>query len=124
MATDFWPAGLGEGMVTPVSILREQAALLGPKTNQLVKAEVVSQAGGESGGLLHLFLIVVPTLDNYKYELFKAYHTVMLYPVSIIYMNTSINLANETLFRQRLGIILGSDSTKQLINALLAQVAR
>ena len=41
MADDLWPENIAESnMVTPVSILREQAALLGDKTKQLVTGEV------------------------------------------------------------------------------------
>ena len=37
MADDLWPDNIAESnMVTPVAILREQAALLGDKTKQLV----------------------------------------------------------------------------------------
>jgi hypothetical protein len=121
VATDLWPAGLGEGMVTPVSILREQAALLGPKTNQLVKAEVVTRIEGPT--IIHLFQIVVPTMDNYKYELLKVWHDVILYPVTLAWEGMGYSLADESQFRDKLASALGSDRTRKLINALLAQVA-
>ena len=43
---DLWPANIADSnLTTPVTILKEQAALLGEKTRQLVKGEVVTQAG-------------------------------------------------------------------------------
>lgn len=123
MATDFWPAGIGEGMVTPVTILREQASLLGPKTNQIVKAEVVSHPAG-GAAFIHVFYIVVPTLDNYKYELFRVTHTVTLYPATFASPDQNELASNEDQFRQILRTILGSEGTRRLINALLAQVPR
>lgn len=38
---DLWPADIGEPNIrTPVSILREQASLLGEKTNNIVEGQV------------------------------------------------------------------------------------
>lgn len=110
-------------MVTPVSILREQAALLGPKTNQLVKAEVSTRTEAE-GALTHLFLLAVPTLDNYKFELFRVYHSMLLYPLLLTWGNAAHQLEDEKSFRDRLAVVLGSQTTKNTVNALLAQVAR
>src|ERR1035438_5382861 len=43
---DFWPANIADSnLTTPATILKEQAALLGEKTRQLVKGEVVTQPG-------------------------------------------------------------------------------
>ena len=44
---DLWPENIADSnLVTPVSILKQQAALLGEKTRQLVKGEVVTQTTG------------------------------------------------------------------------------
>jgi len=57
---DFWGEVAVIGGVTPVAILREQAALLGGKTQNLVEARVETHAGG--AGLIHSFRLVVPAL--------------------------------------------------------------
>jgi hypothetical protein len=46
-------------LVTPITILKEQAALLGEKTRQLVKGEVVTQTTGDV--FVHYFYIAAPT---------------------------------------------------------------
>jgi len=62
---DFWPNDIGKtSIVTPVAILKQEASYLGPKTNQLVKAEVRTTAQGD-GSFIHTFNIVAPGLNNY-----------------------------------------------------------
>ena len=57
---DLWPANIADSnLVTPITILKEQAALLGEKTRQLVKGEVVTQATGNL--FVHYFYIAAPT---------------------------------------------------------------
>ena len=65
-------------MVTPVSILREQAALLGDKTKQLVTGEVQMSTTGNL--FVHSFYVAAPTL-NYRYELFRVQHPAAFYPL-------------------------------------------
>src|SRR5437879_4450707 len=77
--TDFWGQIQTEGIRTPVAILREQAALLGPKTQNLVEAKVQTHPLGSY--LSHSFKLSVPALD-YVYQLFSVNHPVdHLYPV-------------------------------------------
>lgn len=83
---DLWPEQIDEEMMTsPVSILREQAHLLGEKTKNIVKAEV--NIGDQIGdAFLYHFYIVAPTLNNYHYHLFTVEHDIALYPLKI-YLN-------------------------------------
>jgi len=75
---DLWPENIADSnLVTPVSILKQQAALLGEKTRQLVKGEVVTQTTGNL--FVHYFYIAAPTL-SYKFELFTLSHGVNFYP--------------------------------------------
>src|SRR5271166_5255710 len=78
---DLWPKAKFEtDIVTPVSIMRRQAALLGEKTQQLLTAEVNTTAIGTQ--MTHSFRLVAPTLDNYRFELFSVVHKVdELYPL-------------------------------------------
>lgn len=81
---DLWPANITDTTVidSPLSILREQARLLGEKTKNLVKAEV-SQGTAENQKFVHHFYIVAPTLNNYHYRLFTIEYGVEMYPLTI-----------------------------------------
>ncbi|MGA2882349.1 MAG: hypothetical protein ABSG13_25630 [Bryobacteraceae bacterium] len=114
---DLWGEIAPSAVRTPVSILREQAALLGVKTNHLVEGQVETQISGRT--FYHSFNLVVPALENYSYELFKIYHGVNIYPVHV---GPQIDaLANEEAFVTWLGQKLSSPETKRIIGNLLAQ---
>ncbi len=56
-----WPDDIGQSdLVTPVSIMREQAVLLGQKTGNLVTAEVRTAAQGPQ--IVHNFYLESPAL--------------------------------------------------------------
>ena len=115
--TDFW-GELGIGQIkSPVSILREQAALLGKKTKNLVEARV--ETNTFHGEFIHAFNIVVPALD-YAYELFTIQHGVNIYPIAVPFQSRT--LANEEEFQRWLQERLSSPETKKVISNLLAQV--
>lgn len=101
--TDLWPDDMNGGNVkAPVKILREQAALLGQKTSNVVKASVkpvpedfaamLSQANktipsptqssfdGDPITFRYSFNIEAPTL-NYTFRAFIVSHSIALYPV-------------------------------------------
>jgi len=112
--------------------MREQAALLGQKTQNLVEARVDTRADPYAGAgqFVHTFKLVVPTLDDYTYDLFEVSHPVSLYPVtahgpgrSLAYMaGKRDELNTEDEFKNWLKDRLGSDETKKIIGNLLAQV--
>jgi hypothetical protein len=117
-----WPkAKFGTDLVTPVSILRRQAALLGEKTQQLVTADVSTSATGSQ--ITHLFRVVVPALDNYKYELFYVIHRVdRLYPVDGCFEGrVTSGIPDQSAFVQWLKEVLSSGSTLKKIDSLMAQ---
>lgn len=120
MAEDLWPANIAESnLVTPVAILREQGALLGEKTRQLVRCEVDTQAVGTL--LVHHFNVVAPTL-NYRYELFTAQHGVNFYPLVIRRNNETISLKDEAEFKAKLKELLADPHTVNVVHSILAQV--
>jgi hypothetical protein len=126
MADDLWPENIAEStLVTPISIMKEQAALLGEKTKQLVKGEVTSQSPSSIGGLatpfVHRFYIVAPTL-NYRYELFSISHGINFYPLSLSYANTSHSMRSEAEFKENLKTLLSSQHTLNVVHSILAQV--
>ncbi|HZL70064.1 MAG TPA: hypothetical protein VFC29_22350 [Candidatus Limnocylindrales bacterium] len=117
---DFWPANIADSnLITPVTILKEQAALLGEKTRQLVKGEVVTQTTGNL--FVHCFYIAAPTL-SYKFELFTLSHGVNFYPLVMRYLNDTISLRSESEFKDKLKEIFVAPHTLNVVHSILAQV--
>ena len=121
MATkaDFWGEIAAPEIRTPVSILREQASLLGTKTQNLVEASVETDVHGD-GEFVHTFRLVVPALDNYAYKLFQVSHSVSLYPVRVFPEKHTLDTEQD--FIAWLRQTLSSNATKKLIGNLIAQV--
>ena len=134
----------------PVSILREQAALLAEKTNNDLKGEVETSASGENR-FSHSFYIVAPGLDDYRYRLFYINHDVLLYPLQIgglsnasikeaappgnnppdptnpfmgVFPPTTMTIQaeNEAGFKILLKKILSSEETARIVKSLLGQI--
>jgi hypothetical protein len=102
-------------------ILREQASKLGRKTNHLVVANVRTVMDG--GWFNHLFELVVPMLDDYRFMLFKVGHIVSApYPLTIwVYGDsTGIKANTEADFIERVKETLQSEKTKQTIANFMA----
>jgi hypothetical protein len=116
---DLWGEIAPSAVRTPVSILREQASLLGSKTKNTIEGKVESRVPGSL--LYHSFNLVVPALDNYTYELFQISHDVNLYPVHVERRSSYDELRNEEAFVSWLGQKLSSADTKGIIGNLLAQ---
>ena len=126
MATkDLWGAVQVAGTQTPLSIMREQAALLGPKTDHLVEAQVETRAFGRM--FVHSFNLVVPALDNYTYQLFQVGHGAELYPVQLLLqvepfvVHGSGEIRDEAEFIHWLEQRLSSAQTLKIISNLVAQ---
>jgi hypothetical protein len=120
---DFWPNDIGQtDMVTPLSILKEEASYLGPKTNQLVKAEVLTTPQPD-GRFVHSFIITVPGLSNYRYQLFNLIHPITLYPAQLVWRGVGTNIATQDDLTAKLREMIGAPETKQIVAALLAQVS-
>lgn len=127
MSDDLWPADIGESKLTsPVAILREQAAFLKQKTGGLVEAEVTTRV--ISNEMIHsTFVLVVPGLDGYRYELLEVRHQVSFYPLDIL-PRSGHNLPNymdvptEKRYVKDLQALFGSPEVKRLIHSLVAQV--
>ena len=102
-----------------MSILKQQAALLGEKTRQLVKDEVVTQATGNL--FVHYFYIAAPTL-SYKFELFTLSHGINFYPLVMKSLNNTISLNSENEFKDKLREIFAAPYTLNVVHSILAQV--
>jgi hypothetical protein len=124
-AQDYWPPDIGEtNIITPVSLMREQAALLGQKTNQQITANVQG-VGSQPTQFNWSFQLVSPSLGSYRYELFRVSHPLTLYPSTFQWEgHPDRNAGNEQEFRDILKDIIASDQTKTIVHALLAQIVR
>jgi hypothetical protein len=132
--TDLWPKDMGYAgeLKAPITILREQASLLGRKTRNLVEAEV-RQRGGHEQQFAYEFNIVAPTLGPYRYLLFWIRHGIDLYPVQIMIDgdmarqisggSPKLGAQSEEEFLGHLERILNAGKTRRVIQALLAQVS-
>jgi hypothetical protein len=114
---DFWPANLVEDLpVTPADILREQAALLGPKTKNIVLADVEARPM-KTGGFELLFFLRVPALDDYRFDLFTLTHGIDLYPIQ----SSDGDLQNEDELKSYIGKKLSDEKTVKIIRLLVSQ---
>jgi hypothetical protein len=119
MPEDLWPENIAESkMVTPVTIIKEQAALLGEKTKQLVRGEVESTTTGSM--LVHHFYVVAPTM-NYRYELFTAQHNVSFYPLVLRFLDNTTPIPNEAELKSKLKEIFSQQHTVNVVHSILAQ---
>lgn len=120
---DYWPSDFGSNNSNPPrAILREQADLLSKKTRSLVEGVVTTSPHGE--GFAHNLLAVVPLLDNYTYRLLVVVHPLQFYPLELQadVLRKTFRCATEQEFKEKLREVLGSDATKSVINAILAQL--
>jgi len=119
-----WPDDITYRAVpTPIVVLREQAALLGPMTKNILQADVWTRASEDGTRIVHTFALVAPALDNYTYPLFDASHDpVRVYPVLLAPADEQPwEVSDEEGLRRSLGLILRSPRTRDAIVALLAQ---
>lgn len=116
----------------PATILKEQAAILGQMTQNIVKGVVETFKGGHDH-LTLAFHIVAPALDNYSFVLFEVTHkATQVYPVEIVstvVIPTDIpgrqrgiwKAHNENQFRTSLKRIFAHPKTTTAIQSLMAQ---
>ncbi|MBI3650841.1 MAG: hypothetical protein HY231_07300 [Acidobacteria bacterium] len=118
---DLWPNDIGvvNDISTPVGILKEQAALLGQKTKNLVEGEI-SDAGIDNN-FNYKFYLIAPALKHYKYHLFSVHYPIDIYPLKISWEGDPIIAKSEEEFTKALQQIFSNDKTKKVIRVLLAQ---
>lgn len=137
---NLWPNEvIHQGMKAPVTILKEQAYLLGQMTKNIVEAHVsfnnANQVATESLPFHYLFFIVAPALQNYRYKLFSVEYDIDIYPIffklsddikkdiSSSFRNEKgeVKAESEEEFQSILGEIFKAQKTLRVINAMLAQ---
>ena len=119
---DLWPADFGiEDQTPPVTILRQQAAMLGKKTKNLVEGDVVTEAT-HAGAFKHTFYLIAPTLDDYRYCLFYIHHEMLFYPLHIFDCSgQGKTCSDEEAFYAALRDWFAAENTRKVISNLIAQ---
>jgi hypothetical protein len=123
MAKSFWKIPVTEGTPrTPVTLLREQAALLGEKTGGALLG-AVSQGTAPASGFGFNLSIRVPALNNYVYIVLKITQSPLMYPLRLesSTLNIDETIENEEQLEAALEKILGSEEIERVIAALWAQ---
>ena len=125
---DLWPE-LGDAAIrTPITILREQALYLSKRTQGVVEGEVRTQTHGRI--FVHNFGLVVPALQNYRYEVLICRHEISLYPAVVLmsYVQDVREVPEETCqnerqFLQVLKSTFAAPEVLQTVRALIAQAS-
>ena len=150
--TDLWPKEFNYTQVkAPVTILKEQAALLGQKTKNLLEAKVLLHTDtglanvatgiadqifgdGKSKSFHYAFYFVAPTLNNYRYRFFTMSYDIQLYPVffdvdedlqlEIVNGDTkkAVIANSEEELIEILRKIFNADKTMRILQSILAQI--
>jgi hypothetical protein len=138
---DLWPADIASVTeeMPPITILKQQASLLGRKTKNIVEAKVETTSTDIEGVLRHTLYLVAPALNFYRYPLIDVEHKVTsMYPAKVrvrwlekprkepstlddIWDLQNAPADNEGEFKNKLKSIFADEETKRVIGVLLAQ---
>ena len=111
----------------PVTILKEQASILGERTNKILEAKVNSLATSDNVTVGYSFNIIAPAVNNYKFTVFHITHpAVFIYPISFRFQAAvgnwaAVDCSDETQFTDKLREVLSSEVVHKAIAALIAQ---
>jgi hypothetical protein len=117
----FWPTDFGVATeITPLTILKEQAAFLGERTKNLIEGRVQTKVEDKME-FRHSLYLIVPTLSNYRFFLLSVHHKPAIYPIQIFdgTSDREITARDFDEFQVRLKEILSSDRVKRIIGNLL-----
>jgi hypothetical protein len=122
--TDYWP-DFGKGKferTPPRTFLREQAEALTRRTKGVLEGLVTTSTQGNF--FLQSLYVVVPSLENYSYQLLLVVHPVQYYPLDLraLVQDRTIVCQTEEQFKDALREVLQSEQTKRVLEALLGQV--
>jgi hypothetical protein len=108
---------------TPITIIKEQATALSEATGGLLRGDVTTSRSAHDETLFLTLSVIVPALNNYKYNILTYWQPVRLFPGDLHYSaeNKVYRISNEKEFDERLKSILGSEEVGAVIGALIAQ---
>lgn len=113
-----------EKVRTPLSILREQAVVLGQMSERLLEGEVVVTSTVPDQIEAHLN-IVASTLGGYSVTILSIRYGLDIYPVTLQHAfedSVTKSAKDEEAFIKALRQILSSESVRKVISALLTQI--
>ncbi len=119
---DLCPEDIGTPtVIAPVTVLRDQAARLSPRTRNAIQGVVETTSEGSQ--FIHTMSLLIPGIENCKYRLVRVKHGIMLYPVEV---STDLSLPNfrcgtQEDFLRALGEIFSSGPSRKIIHSLIAQ---
>ena len=117
---NLWPDFAVESLKSPKSILKEQAGFLMEKTNNILSAEVET-VQSPRGGIVHNFYVVAPAMNNYRYKILSIMHSVIYYPLSIVWSDGEYEDTSQEEFIDSLSLIFNHQDTTRVISSLLSQ---
>jgi hypothetical protein len=110
----------------PIAILKELANALARKTKGLLvgKIEQTTFSDDSKDEFILRFYITVPSLNNYRYEVFNITHDIDFYPLKIESSNGELSGKDKTPeeLENTLKEIFLLSQIKKVINGLLAQI--
>jgi hypothetical protein len=123
---DLWPDEIAtEGIIPPLTILREQAQHLKKKTKGLIEGVVNTHKTSDKDKTIfaHGFYLSVPALDNYSYLLIIVNHDVGLYPVDVVFQPVvnGVKCEHPEAFMNALKLFFSHEATLKILSSLLAQ---
>jgi hypothetical protein len=125
---NLWPPfDVSEGPVPPITILKQQASLLGRNTKNLLEAEVETSTSDLKRHLRHILFLVAPALNFYRHQLLEVEHDVTnMYPATIRVSGSETDPPGTVCetpdeFKEALKAVFAGDETKRVINSLLRQ---
>ena len=129
MSEDLWgEISVEKEIKLPVTILKEQATILGEKTNKILEAKVSALKLSTNEEVGYKLSIVAPALGNYVYQVLTIYHpAIFVYPVTVLYRDDDGDESYEAICEdesdliEKLREILSSDIVHKVIVALISQ---
>ncbi|HEX8735770.1 MAG TPA: hypothetical protein VF721_10630 [Pyrinomonadaceae bacterium] len=125
---DLWgDIPIENGIKLPVTILKEQATILGEKTDKILEAKVNSVNVADKDIVGYELKIIAPALSNFSYGVLSVFHSlVLVYPLNMSHQNstgkwTTSKCKDEAEFTAKLREILSSEVIHTVIVSLISQ---
>ena len=108
---------------SPKMILQEQASLLTDATKGVLVGVVALYA--RSPDFHYTLDIIVPALNNYKYQIFEVFHPLAIYPIRLSCERPRVDeeLGSEEDFEKAVERVLSSNEVRDVLSMLKSQVA-
>ncbi len=126
---NFWPKITKTKTDTPLALIKQQGKFLEEHTSGVLTYHInkkpTEKKGAQSGKAMRYdFYINAPHMDNFKFMLFYVIHDlVVVYPATIVYYTDDEpqQVHSKEEFEAALKNILSKESTKNILESLLAQ---